>query len=123
MNPIRALWVVLVLSASTLLAQAPPPAAPATRADAALAEYFKAETRRIERECLNDIKSPEDWAARKDTLRNQLFEMLSLDPLPERTDLKATITGGVDHSSVRAENLHCQSRPGRHVTRNPTTPK
>src|SRR5688500_13061229 len=123
MNPIRALWVVLVLSASTLLAQAPPPAAPATRADAALAEYFRAETRRIERECLNDIKSPEDWAAKKDALRKQLFEMLSLDPLPDKTDLKATITGSVDHSSFRVENVHFQSRPGLYVTGNLYLPK
>jgi dienelactone hydrolase len=113
---------VLAFALSTIsLAQSPPPAP--TPADAMLADYFRAETRRIEQDCLRDIKSPQGWEARRSELRRQLFEMLSLDPLPERTDLRANITGSVDHAAFRVENLHFQSRPGLYVTGNLYLPK
>lgn len=122
MKPILATAVVAVLLTSILPAQPQPAPAP-TPADAMLADYFRAETDRIEAECLKDIQSPQAWAERRRELRQQLFEMLSLDPLPERTDLKATITGVVDHPSFRIENLHFQSRPGLYVTANLYLPK
>ena len=92
-------------------------------ADAMLAAYFRAETEALERACLADVKTPEDWAAKRGGLREQLFEMLGLDPLPERTDLRATITGRVDRPAFTVENLHFQSRPGLYVTGNLYVPK
>jgi hypothetical protein len=55
--------------------------------------------------------------------RGQLFEMLGLDPLPPRTDLKATITGTLDHPEFTVEKLHFQSMPGLYVTANLYVPK
>ncbi|MCH7726715.1 MAG: acetylxylan esterase [Planctomycetes bacterium] len=49
--------------------------------------------------------------------------MLGLDPLPKRTDLKATITGRAEHDEFIVENLHFQSRPGLYVTANLYLPK
>ena len=43
--------------------------------------------------CLAEIKTLDDWNAKKGEYRRQLLEMLGLDPLPERTDLKAEVTG------------------------------
>ena len=52
--------------------------------DALLARYFELETARVANESLADIKTLGDWNSRKDEYRRQLFEMLGLDPLPER---------------------------------------
>ena len=114
------LVLLQVLSAAALAAD-PPPAA--TKADAALAAYFAAETHQLSDACLADVKTPQDWAAKREGLRKQLFEMLSLDPLPQRTDLHATVTGKVDHEAFTVENLHFQSRPRLYVTGNLYVPK
>ena len=44
--------------------------------------------------------------------------MLGLDPLPERTPLKATTTGTLTRGDVTVENVHFQSKPGLYVTGN-----
>lgn len=92
-------------------------------ADKALADHFRSETFDIAGNCLTDLRSPEDWETRRASLRTQLLEMLGLDPLPDKTDLKATITGIVDHADFRVENLHFQSRPSLYVTGNLYLPK
>jgi hypothetical protein len=107
-----ALFTVLV--ATVAHAQAPAH----TRADRELAEYFRAETGLLEERCLADIKTPQDWEARRPEMRRQLAEMLGLDPMPERTDLEAKITGRIEHPAFTVENLHFQSRPGLYVTGN-----
>jgi dienelactone hydrolase len=93
------------------------------RGDRLLAEYFRAETARLADACLADIHTLEDWTSRKDEYRRQLLEMLGLDPLPEKTDLKATVTGTVDHELFTVEKVHFQSRPGLYVTGNLYVPK
>jgi len=93
------------------------------RGDRMLAEYFRAETARLADACLADIRTLEDWTSRKDEYRRQLLEMLGLDPLPEKTDLKATVTGTVDHELFTVEKVHFQSRPGLYVTGNLYVPK
>lgn len=85
--------------------------------------YFKVETARVADRCLVDIKTLDQWKARRATYRQQLFEMLGLSPLPERLDLKATITGTLDHEQFTVEKLHYQSLPGFYVTANLYVPK
>jgi dienelactone hydrolase len=68
----------------------------------------------------NDLK---DWDEVKAVYRQRLFEMLSLDPLPEKTELQAKITGTVSHPEFTVENLHFQSRPGLYCTANVYVPK
>jgi dienelactone hydrolase len=94
-----------------------------SRADAMLADYFRAETAKLRDRCLTDVKSLEDWQAKQKVYRKQLFEMLGLDPLPEKTDLKPVVTGGIEHERFTVENLHFQSRPGLYVTANLYVPK
>jgi hypothetical protein len=96
---------------------------PAPDNDAMLAAYFRAETERLEADCLADVKTPADWAARREVLRKQLAEMLGLDPMPEKTELNPTVTGRVDHPAFTVENLHFQSRPHLYVTGNLYVPK
>lgn len=89
-----------------------------SRGDALLAEYFRAETEALTEACLNEIKTLEDWESRRDAYRQQLLEMLGLDPLPEPTPLSPVVTGTVQHQDVVVENLHFQSLPGLYVTGN-----
>jgi len=94
-----------------------------SRADAMLAEYFRAETARLRDRCLTDVKSLEDWQAKRKVYREQLFEMLGLMPLPEKTDLEPVVTGKIEHELFTVENIHFQSRPGLYVTGNLYIPK
>jgi len=88
-----------------------------------LADYFQAETAKLRDRCLADVESLDDWQAKRKLYREQLFEMLGLKPLPEKTDLKPVITGKIDHEQFTVENIHFQSRPGLYVTGNLYIPK
>ncbi len=94
-----------------------------SRGDDMLEAYFRAETAELTENCLSDIETLDDWQAKKDGCRKQLFEMLGLDPLPEKTPLAATVTGKADHEEFTVENVHFQSRPGLYVTGNLYVPK
>ncbi|MCP4610786.1 MAG: prolyl oligopeptidase family serine peptidase [Planctomycetes bacterium] len=94
-----------------------------SRGDKQLAKYFRAQTKQLSERCLRDIKTLEDWENKRLIYRKQLFEMLSLDPLPEKTDLKPVITGSVEHDKFTVENIHFQSMPGLYVTGNLYIPK
>ena len=101
---------------------ASPPPQP-TRGDRMIADYFRAETEKLSAADMSDVKTLADWDARKGEYRTQLLEMLGLDPMPERNDLKATVTGTLDHAEFTVERLHFQSRPGLYVTANLYVPK
>lgn len=95
----------------------------ATVGDRLFAEYFRAETERVSG--VKPVLPPnaEEWERRRLGLRAELQEMLGLSPMPERTDLKATVTGVLDHSEFTVEKLHFQSRPGLYATANVYVPK
>jgi len=95
----------------------------AGRGDRMVAAYFRAETARLADRCLADVDSLEDWTSRRAQYRRQLFEMLSLDPLPERTELHATVTGRIERDLFTVENIQFQSRPGLYVTGNLYIPR
>jgi dienelactone hydrolase len=113
------MWVLLVASTWVRAADAPKPAGPG---DATLHDYFQAETAAIAKSTAKDL-TPGVWDANKAEYRRQLAEMLGLWPAPERTDLKATVTGTLDHPQFTVEKLHFQSRPGLYVTGNLYVPK
>ena len=94
-----------------------------SHADAMLADYFRAETAKLRDRCLAGVKTLEDWQAKRNIYRDQLFEMLGLMPLPEKTDLKPVVTGKLEHEQFTVENIHFQSRPGLYVTGNLYIPK
>ena len=87
-----------------------------TAGDLVFDKYFEAETRKISEASLTDIETLEDWNTARVKFRKQLYEMLGLDPLPPKTELKATITGKVDHPDFTVEKIHYQSMPGFYVT-------
>ncbi len=95
----------------------------ASPVDRMLVEYFQSETKKLQDQCLSDIKTVDDWKARRPVYHQQLLEMLGLDPLPAKTPLHATTTGTVDHEQFTVEKLHYQSVPGLYVTANLYIPK
>ena len=68
--------------------------------------------------CLADVMTLEDWQKQRPQRRRELLEMLSLDPLPRRTPLKARITGALRRDAYRIEKIVFQSMPGLYVTGN-----
>lgn len=118
-------WVLLgLLSTAKLLPAEDKPST--AHGDALVAEYFRLETARLAKrtdDFLAGIKSVDQWEAQKPLLRRQLFEMLGLDPLPAKGDLKPVITGQVEHEEFIVEKLHFQSSPGLYVTGNFYRPK
>ena len=65
-----------------------------------------------------DLKSLETWQANRPRYREEYFDMLGLSPIPERTPLKATVTGTLNGDGFIVDMLHYQSRPGLYVTGN-----
>jgi len=79
--------------------------------------------RQVSERCLEDVRTLSDWQRQRPQIRQQLADMLALDPLPPRTPLHAEITGVVDRGDCQIEKLVFQSRPGLFVTANFYLPK
>ncbi|MCP4783888.1 MAG: prolyl oligopeptidase family serine peptidase [Fuerstiella sp.] len=89
-----------------------------------LAKYFETQVAKIEtQDSLFQHQSLAEWQAAKPKLREQLFDMLGLHPLPARTPLQPQQTGIVEEEEFRVEKLHFQSMPGLYVTANLYLPK
>ena len=123
------LAVAVCAVTGTGVVRAAPPAAGAEisertgNSDELLARYFAARTRELSARAFDGIETLADWEARKPQLREQLFEMLGLSPLPERTPLQTKVTATTEHDDFTVERLHFQSRPGLYVTGNLYVPK
>lgn len=115
--------VLLLFVGAAVAMGAEPPKADTSRGDRMLADYFRAETERLRDACLADIRTSDDWKNHRDAYRSQLLDMLGLDPLPPKTDLKAVVTGKVEQEAFVVEKVHFQSRPGLYVTGNLYLPK
>lgn len=91
--------------------------------DQMLADYFAAETSKLESACLANVETKEDWLGLRGLYRKQLLEMLALDPMPPKTPLNAQVTGRefVDDGKGNAfsvEKIVFQSMPQFYVTAN-----
>ncbi|MEO1525219.1 MAG: acetylxylan esterase [Planctomycetota bacterium] len=96
---------------------------PAWGIDTQLSDYFETEVEQLRSENLSDIRTLEDWTAKREQFRGELLEMLGLQPMPDKTPLETQITGTVEHDDFVVEKLHFQSRPGLYVTANLYRPK
>lgn len=108
------------LAFSAALAKSPyPEKTPDTPGNKLLDRYFAGEARTLaETGGLHGIQSAEDWKTKAPEYRRQLFEMLGLDPLPEKTALNPVKTGELKGEGFRVEKMHFQSMPGLYVTAN-----
>jgi dienelactone hydrolase len=109
--------VTCILASTAIIAAEPLPG------DKMFADYFRAETEKIRDACLTNIKTLDDWNKASPGYRKQLFEMLGLAPLLEKSELKATVTGEIEKNGIVVEKIHFQSRPGLYVTANLYRPK
>ena len=92
-------------------------AAQQTPADRAIRDFMTDRAKQLERDFLPEVKTAADFEKLRPTLHQQYLDMLGLWPLPERTPLKATITGKLtDIPGCTIEKLHYQSKPGIYVT-------
>ncbi|MCC9606814.1 acetylxylan esterase [Blastopirellula sp. JC732] len=86
--------------------------------DAAVQKYFEAETAALTNQPIAGVTSLDEWKSKRERYHDQLKEMLGLEPWPEKTDLKTTVTGTLEADGVVVEKIHFQSRPGLYVTGN-----
>jgi dienelactone hydrolase len=85
--------------------------------------YFKTETARITASCRSEVQSLADWQSHRTEYRRQAAEMLGLEPLPERTELRPVITGKLEAETFTVEKIYFQSQPHLYVTANLYLPK
>jgi hypothetical protein len=112
----------LLLLASPL-ASAADPVPDTARGDRLLDAYLRGQVKQIADGCLTDLTTKADWEKRRPELRRQFLEMLGLDPMPPRTDLKPVVVEKIDQDAYVIEKLHFQSSPGLYVTANLYVPK
>lgn len=86
--------------------------------DEMIQAYLAKEALQLDEQFKEDCKSLEDWQAKRERYREEYLYMLGLWPLPEKTDLKATVTGTLERDGYVVEKLHYQSVPGLYVTAN-----
>jgi dienelactone hydrolase len=91
--------------------------------DRAIRQYLAARTAELERELLPGIRTAAEFEKARPALREDYLDMLGLKPLPERTPLKAVVTGRLERDGYTVEKLHFQSRPGLYVTANLYLPR
>ncbi len=126
MNPQRfassyflAIALSIVLTPALARCQGPP----LTRGDVVMEKYLAHETAKLSQRVLDGARTLDEWQARRPRLKREFLEMLGLWPLPEKTPLKATVTGTLERDAFVIEKLHFQSRPGLYVTGNLYRPK
>lgn len=102
-----------------LIADEPKPLTP----DEAIHKSLTAEVERITKGTPVGTETKAEWEARRPDRQRLFRDMLGLDPLPEKTPLKAAVTGKLERGGVVVEKVHFQSRPGLYVTGNFYRPK
>src|SRR5262249_36154428 len=118
---------LLRVSALTLASEGIRPAlagaAEPPSADEMIRKYLASETKRLSAKFLEGATTKAEWEKIKPRLKREFLAMLGLDPLPEKTPLKAAITGTLEAGAVTIDALHYQSKPGLYVTANLYKPK
>lgn len=118
----RYLFVVLISMSVGFIGKSVSAAEPRP-SDEAIEKYLEGETRLLSLNELAEADSREAWEGKREELKRQYFDMLGLWPLPERTLLKATVTGKLERENFTVEKVHFQSKPGLYVTGNLYLPK
>lgn len=86
--------------------------------DEMIQAYLARETAKISAQFDDDLATKDAWEAKRPEYIEQYYYMLGLSPRPEKTPLKATITGTLKGDGYIVDMLHYQSRPGLYVTGN-----
>ncbi len=118
-NPVRiaaTLFAIWLSCVAPVKAQSRP-------GEVAIEKYLANEAKLLSLDSLAEADSREAWEAKREELKRQYWDMLGLWPVPERTPLKAKVTGTVARENFTVEKVHFQSKPGLYVTGNLYLPK
>jgi cephalosporin-C deacetylase-like acetyl esterase len=107
----------------SLLLAAPAAAESAAGRHERFIAYLKEQAAAISARSLTEVASIEAWQQQRPETLRRLRSMLGLDPLPERTPLRAQVTGTLQRPSYHIEKLVFQSMPGLYVTGNLYLPR
>jgi dienelactone hydrolase len=89
------------------------------RGDAMIDAYLARHAKALDERFFEGAETALSWRSSRPRLARELYSMLGLWPIPEKTPLHATITGTLERdATVLIEKLHFQSRPGLFVTGN-----
>src|SRR5436190_13861532 len=91
--------------------------------DVMIEKYLAAETDKLSQKFMDGAKSLDEWKQKRPRLYQEYMDMLGLWPIPEKTALKATVTGTLERQGVVIEKIHFQSKPGLYVTANLYRPR
>jgi dienelactone hydrolase len=91
--------------------------------DEMIYKYLCAQADNLSAKFIDGAQTVEEWQKKRPRLYEEYMDMLGLWPLPEKSPLKATITGHLEHEGVIIDKLHFQSKPGLYVTANLYRPK
>lgn len=91
--------------------------------DEMIEKYLAAEADKLSKKFMDGAKTLGEWQKIRPRLYQEYMDMLGLWPIPEKTPLKATVTGQVEAHGVVVEKIHFQSKPGLYVTANLYLPK
>jgi len=86
--------------------------------DEMIQTYLERQTESIHEQFMENVESVEDWKKLRPRYKEEYFYMLGLAPMPEKTPLKATITGTLQGDGYVVDMLHYQSRSKLYVTAN-----
>jgi dienelactone hydrolase len=112
------MFAVTGVGVSTTLAQLHDPPDRGQPGDEMIQEYLKQETQKIHETFQQDIASSQHWKNVRDQYRQEYFYMLGLSPEPQKSPLKATVTGTLKGDGYIVDMLHYQSMPRLYVTGN-----
>jgi dienelactone hydrolase len=105
-----------LLTVAIAMTPAADPPADTAKAHEAIHKYLSAQAKVLSERFMDGAKSKAEWEAKRPKLKEQFLDMVGLWPLPEKTPLKATITGTIERGAVIIDKLHYQSKPGLYVT-------
>src|SRR2546423_1929229 len=83
-----------------------------SEAELGIERHLRDRTDAVHERFLDGATNLAEWKERLPRLREQYLDMLGLWPLPEKTPLKAAVTGTVARGDVVIEKVHFQSMPG-----------
>src|SRR5579883_1503510 len=83
----------MLLIARPAAAQTTPQAKPG---DVMIEKYLAAETYKLSKKFMDGAKTLDEWLQKRPRLYREYMDMLGLWPIPEKTPLKATITGTIE---------------------------
>ena len=112
--------LVVILLAAAAVGVEPEAAKPG---DKMIDDYLQRLAREQSEKFLDGATTRAEWEKKRPRLRQEYLDMLGLWPMPEKTPLKTTVTGTLEHAGVVIDKLHFQSRPGLYVTGNLYRPK